>query len=97
MPKVREEVWIDGRKHIIEREMTFDEYESELYAQRLDNEAKLYSDACKIAQQHGRMSPTQEDINEAKSNQRFGMMVLCAIIGIPALIIIAGIVSFFIS
>lgn len=66
MRKIRQEVWIDGKKHVIEREQTLEEYEQEIRASVQRRNTRMLDSAIKVAESHGRDTPNEDDWRDAK-------------------------------
>lgn len=64
--KKYEYVWIDGERHLVERELTYEEREAELNERIRAHNARVGNRAFEIARENGRQLPDSSDIKAAK-------------------------------
>lgn len=67
--KKQEYVWIDGKRHLVERELTSEELEAEHKANIHAHNARVGNRAYEIARENGRRIPNSNDFETAKKSE----------------------------
>ena len=93
-PKKYERVWIDGKEHYIEREMTTDEYEEYVEERVRSHNREVMNKAYEIAHQNGRQYPARSDVTEAKAKvnreDTMGLLFCLAPVAVVLLLFLMG-------
>ena len=66
MTKKQEYIWVDGKRHLIERELTSEERSAELNENIRAHNARIGNKAFEIARENGRQLPNSNDYKAAK-------------------------------
>lgn len=93
--RIREEVWIDGEKHVVEREMTSEEYEAYVAERMAEHGAERHAQAVREANAHGRQVPTAEDYKVVdERDARINMILIAIIVAAVVLFVLFGPIQF---